>query len=386
MPRKRRYKPRKDGRYYTLVNTGEYDEYGKPVRIPMYGRTSKELEDKVDALKAQIKTGKYIARRDMSFEEYAETFVSLYKASREYNTQRMYHTILDTYLIPQFGTWLLPDIKRTDIQALINENAGHPRTCQQINIVLKQILSSSVEDHYIQDTPWHRIEMPRYTPPKRRILTPLEEQALNSAALTPEEHLLVMLLFGCGLRLEELLALQVQDIDLAEGELVIHHVIIFKNNQPELKNIPKSPSGFRRIPIPAILTDEVRFYTMRLKKSLPDAGSAFIFSRNGQPYSKSHFYVVWNRIIKAMNAAVATEESPTPISGLTSRVFRYNYATILYYSGITLKKAVELMGHSDEKMILRVYAQLDEEREGTKSKLSGIRPGMERGSRHELIS
>lgn len=111
-----------------------------------------------------------------------------------------------------------------------------------------------------------------------------------------------------------------------------------------------------------------------------------MFANKGQPYSKSYFYVAWKRIVKALNAAVATDSVPEPISGLTSRVFRYNYATILYYSGITLKKAVELMGHADEKMILRVYAQLDEEREDTKAKLSGIRPGMERGCSREKIS
>ena len=48
MPRKNRYKPRKDGRFYTLVGTGEYDEYGRAIRIPLYGTTSKELEEKVD--------------------------------------------------------------------------------------------------------------------------------------------------------------------------------------------------------------------------------------------------------------------------------------------------------------------------------------------------
>ena len=120
MARKNRYKPRKDGRYYTLVGTGEYDEYGRPIRIPLYGDSSKDLEEKVDALKAQIKTGKYVVKKNTTFEDYANTFVSLYKSKREYNTQRMYKTILDTYLIPEFGNWLLSDIKRTDIQALIN--------------------------------------------------------------------------------------------------------------------------------------------------------------------------------------------------------------------------------------------------------------------------
>lgn len=386
MPRKNRYKPRKDGRYYTQVCTGEYDDTGRPIRIPLYGKSSRELEEKVDALKAQIKSGKYIVRRHDTFESYANRFVELYKSNKEYNTRRMYQDILGTYLIPEFGNFLLSEIKRTDIQALINANAEHPRTCQQIKIVLKQIMASALEDHLIQDTPWHRIDMPKYNPPKRRALTPLEEQALNTAVLSPEDHLLVMLFFACGLRLEENIALQVQDIDLKTEEVIIHHVVVFKNNRAELKSVPKSPSGFRRVPIPAFLINEVRFYTMRVKKEHSGASDAHLFTYKGELYSKSHFYDRWNLIVAALNRAVGTDEEPTPISGLTSRVFRYNYATILYYSGISLKKAVELMGHADEKMILRIYAQLDEQRENTKEKLSGIRPGMPRTGEQIKIS
>lgn len=386
MPRKNRYKPRKDGRFYTLVGTGEYDEYGRAIRIPLYGTTSKELEEKVDALKAQISTGKYTVNSKETFESYAKRFVQLYKSKKEINTRRMYDDILNTYLIPEFGTRLLPEIKKSDIQQLINDNADHPRTCQLIRLVLRQILDSAVEDHYITETPLRRIEMPKYTPPKRRILTPLEETALNTATLAPDEHLLVMIFFGCGLRLEENLALQVQDIDLNTMDVIIHHTIVFVKNRPVMKDVPKSPSGFRRVPIPAFLYDEIRFYTLRIKKEHHGDSGAHLFTYKGEPYSKSHFYDVWNSIIEKLNAAVATDSDPAPISGLTSRVFRYNYATILYYSGITLKKAVELMGHSDEKMILKVYAQLDEEREDARKKLSDIRPGMSRTGSQIKIS
>lgn len=378
MPRKNRYKPRKDGRFYTQVCTGEYDEFGRPVRIPLYGKSSKELEEKVDTLRAQIKTGKYIVKKDETFENYAQRFIELYKSHKEYNTRRMYEDILNLYLIPAFGNYLLSEITRTDIQALINANADHPRTCQQIKLVLKQILSSALEDHLILDTPWHRIDMPKYVPPKRRTLTPLEELALNTATLSPQDHLLVMLFFGCGLRLEENLALQVQDIDLFNEEVIIHHVVIFVNNRAELKPVPKSPSGFRRVPIPAFLIDEIRFYAMRVKKEHSGASDAHLFTHSGLLYSKSYFYNRWSHIVTALNQAVSTKENPCPIHGLTSRVFRYNYATILYYSGISLKKAVHLMGHADEKMILKIYAQLDEQRENTKQKLAGIHPGMPR--------
>lgn len=54
-----------------------------------------------------------------------------------------------------------------------------------------------------------------------------------------------------------------------------------------------------------------------------------------------------------MNDAVMTDAqrkmNQYPISGLTAHILRHNYCTMLYYSGISILKAVELMGHSDKK-------------------------------------
>ncbi len=74
-----------------------------------------------------------------------------------------------------------------------------------------------------------------------------------------------------------------------------------------------------------------------------------------------------------MNDAVTTEKERKigvqKINGLTAHIFRHNYCTLLYYSGISQKKAVELMGHSDIKMIMEVYAHLDEEKESVREKI-----------------
>ena len=44
--------------------------------------------------------------------------------------------------------------------------------------------------------------------------------------------------------------------------------------------------------------------------------------------------------------------------GLGSHTFRHEYATMLYYSGIDIMEAVEIMGHSNSKMLLDTYAEL----------------------------
>ena len=61
-----------------------------------------------------------------------------------------------------------------------------------------------------------------------------------------------------------------------------------------------------------------------------------------------------------------------PIHDLTVHIFRHNYATMLYYSGISLKKAAALMGHADTKMIMEVYSHLNEQKEQTETKLNSF--------------
>ena len=53
-------------------------------------------------------------------------------------------------------------------------------------------------------------------------------------------------------------------------------------------------------------------------------------------------------------------------------VFRHNYCTELYYSGVSLKQAQEYIGHSDYTMIMNVYSRLDEEKEKAKEKVARI--------------
>lgn len=102
--------------------------------------------------------------------------------------------------------------------------------------------------------------------------------------------------------------------------------------------------------------------------------------------TQSSYTKFWQSIIKQLNRAIMTENQwqavehmpmnlrakNRPIHDLTAHIFRHNYATMLYYSGISLKKAAALMGHSDTKMIMEVYSHLDEQKEQTETKLNSF--------------
>ncbi len=99
----------------------------------------------------------------------------------------------------------------------------------------------------------------------------------------------------------------------------------------------------------------------------------FLFpGKSFEMLSKTQYVKMRERIVKKMNDAATSDKEKLigtePITGLTAHILRHNYCTMLYYSGISQKKAVELMGHSDQKMIMEVYAHPDEKKEAGQEK------------------
>ena len=84
---------------------------------------------------------------------------------------------------------------------------------------------------------------------------------------------------------------------------------------------------------------------------------------------------MWDGIKKKCNKAVCSEDelkSGVNKIGFTAYTFRHNYATQLYYSNITIKQAAKYMGHCDTKMIMQVYAHLDEVKENAVQKINSV--------------
>lgn len=259
-------------------------------------------------------------------------------------------------------------IVRSDIQKLINDNQEHPRTCEIIKMTLVQMFNSAIDDKLLHENVAKKVTLPKRHKSEKRILTDLEKEAIKKADFTQIERALVMFLFFFGLRRGEVLALTKSDVNLKKKLLTVNKTVVFDVNTPIIKTGAKSDAGNREIPIPDSVVPFLRQFLMSVD-------TFYLFpGKYTETLSKTQYVKMWNRIVKKMNAAVTTEKEKTigaePIAGLTAHIFRHNYCTMLYYSGISQKKAVELMGHSDLKMIMEVYAHLDEKKEAVQEKLN----------------
>lgn len=359
--------------WYTLVWDGTYTDSGEKHRKKLVSKkSSADLEKQVNEFKRQVENGGVVKYSAMTFPQYAQKWFEMDKATSELNTRRMYKTTLKYFdCLWDVG---ISDVRHSHFQMVINNNAGHPKTCKNIASTFRQIVKSAVRDKLLPRTALEDITqditLPRYIKPTKRPLTQIEKDAFLNADLPPMKLAFVSILYACGVRRQEALALTRFDFNWATNEVSINKVIVFDGNNPVLKPYPKSERGIRTIPIPAAMIQ-------RIKPYVESCDSSYLFHGvNTEMMTETSFRRMWDSIITAMNIAVGYNPNSKkfkhekPITDLTPHVFRHNYCTELCYKvpQISTKKIAQLLGDT-EKMVLDVYSHIVEEKENVKETL-----------------
>ena len=358
---KKKYTLNSRGCYATRVWDGTYNADGSKHRAYISSRkSSKDLEDKVRALKQKVKEGTVHSNSGILFGIYAEYWLKTYKGVRTPNTQAMYRNILDHHLSPLYYC-RVADLNKSHYQSMINLAFDKPRTCQQIALTFRQIIKSAVTDKCLPSGAFSEIcegvSLPSYRTAERRVLTPIEKEALLTADFTPRERAFVFILYGCGLRRGEALALLKEDVDFKKKVISSTKSQAFSGHDCSL-NAPKSVYSTRTVPMPDELASYLRSYTKDLQ------APRLFPQRDGSPMTLSGYNHMWKSILRKMNQAVGGSEEKPVIQGLTAHIFRHNYCSALCYQipSISLKRVAALMGDT-LSMVTSVYNHLMEEQQ-----------------------
>lgn len=342
---KAKYVRQKDGYFQTKVWDGTYTDSGRKHRITLRSKkSSKDLEEKVNELKNQIKQRQFVRKADVSFYEYAVAWKSAYKSNLALNTQNMYSNIIEKHLVEISCN--ISEVNRAHYLTLINSTSGI-RTQQQISMTFKQIVKNAIRDRLLPADAFDEIFLDtvkiKYKAPEKRALAEHEKKALTAASLEPMEKIFVFILYGCGLRRGEVIALTRFDISLERKELTVNKAVAFDVNTPVLKD---TKNGVHRtVPIPDAIYPAIHDYVRSLR-------TTYLFHmKDGEIITKSSLDKMWQRIIRKMQ-----EQSVEPIEGLTPHIFRHNYCANLCYQipKISIGKIAELLGDS-QKMVVDVY-------------------------------
>jgi len=150
-----------------------------------------------------------------------------------------------------------------------------------------------------------------------------------------------------GLRLGEAAGLRVRSVDLALRTLAVTESVGEAAGRLFTKS-PKTAAARRTIPLPVpivtMLRDHIEHYCGH------DADDHVFTAPEGGPLRPNHFRArVWRPACRRAGLA-----------GLGFHDLRRSSATVMVANGVSVRDAQQILGHSDPRLLLGVYAQATE--------------------------
>lgn len=261
---------RTDGKWVGRISLGNDAKTGKRSQKTVYGKTQKEVLDKLDALKIIKKTGaRSIVSKDtlaVFLDRWLEDEVKLNLAGKTYQE---YELAVRLYISPFIGseklnritgehlTSWLAKLSRKDFSANMRLRAIR---------VLRNAMNRAVKLHLIPFSPCAALHKPKVD---RKKVVPLEAEQCQKLFKLCKAHRLgdmMILAATTGLRKGELLALEWSAVHLREGVLMVRGTLEEVNGRLKTKK-PKSGHGRRTVTLGQVATDALK---NRLKKAMAE--------------------------------------------------------------------------------------------------------------------
>jgi len=235
------------------------------------------------------------------------------------------------------------DVKLKDLQAFvrwIHELGMMPSTQARVISGIRAFYKYMLMEGSIEANPAELLESPKIGRKLPDILSTMEiEKIIAAIDLSKAEgernKAMLEVLYGCGLRVTELVSLKISDLHLKEGFISVTG----KGNKQRL------------VPLGSLAAKQIKTYKDQVRVHIKPARGQedFLFLNNkGSHLSRVMvFYIIKNLVEKA---GINKKVSP--------HTFRHSFATHLVEGGADLRAIQEMLGHSSI-LTTEIYTHLD---------------------------
>lgn len=285
---------------------------------------------------------------NMSFESFVKLYEQDIKPKLKINTWLTKDSIIESKILPYFRKRKLSEITAKDIISWQNEIRGltdcHGRPLSKnylktVHNQLSAIFNHAVRFYGLQVNPAQKAGNMGMEEKKEMQFWTKEEYTKFSEAMMdkPISYYAFEMLYWCGIREGELLALTPADFNFERGTVNINKSYQRINKQ-DVITTPKTPKSIRVIQMPKFLSEEMQDY-LKMFYSLDDDSRIF-------PISKNYLHREMDRGSKA-----------TGVKRIRIHDLRHSHVSLLIDMGFTALAIADRVGHESIDITYR-YAHL----------------------------
>jgi len=346
-----------ENKYMGKIMIG-YKSDGKPNRVSVYGKTRKEVSDKLIKLANEVIVGTYIQPTKLTVGEWMKTWLKDYKSlnlkQRTYDT---YETQINTHIIPEIGKIELKELNASQLQRFYNikfnnDKGLSPATIRKIHSIIQAALKQACLNGLISKNASVGVVLPRLEQKKIKVFSREEEKLFFEAAKGFELYNAFLLCCDTGMRMGEVLALTYDDIDFKGETVNVNKNIMYVKDREGstgnnyvliVQDTPKTKASIRKIPLTQIALKMLK--ELKLKAE-PNCNLVFP-SRNNTYINPRNFERTFQTIIDKAG-----------IEKCNTHTLRHTFATKCFEKGIQVKIVSKWLGHSKISHTLDIYTHI----------------------------
>ena len=336
------------------------DDAGKRQRPKVFGQTAEEAQDKLDALRAELKTTGSVAPKDLTVRHIMEDLLAHPPSSWKSPLTIRGNRDRAAHIIAGLGKAKLARLTVTQVERCLDDLAAEGMSSDTINrcrALLRLAIRRAERDGKIGRNVAALADPPSGTRRKSRAMTLAQVNTLLAAKLNTFWRGYITVGLTCGLRPGELLGLRWEDVDFDRGVIRVRKC---------LKALPDPKTGKRRLVLEDLKTEQSR-RTMQMPRLAAAAlrelrkdqarwklkvGAAYDMRDMGLVFTDRAGAPRWPQDVTRYFKVICKRAG---IGNWIPRELRHTFVSVLSDSGVDIEHIADAVGHVNSTITKTVY-------------------------------